>query len=250
VPIAVGDLERASADFTRLGFALKEGRPHPDGIRNRHVKFRDGTEVELITAPAATDELTRYYRERLAQGDGAAFLSLHPVNPQRAFERMAAAGLPVRGGDTYPDFPYTDPLGYIFFASLNHSPTDRPEHFAHRNSAASLVGVWLEGASFAAERRLLKALGLREQGCADGSPAHAACVALSDGARLVLVSNRTVARTRIARLELRADSLDSLLSVLAQGHVSFRRTAPARVSIDGTDITHGVGLDFMGDPEH
>ena len=44
VNIAVADLDQASADYARLGFALKEGRPHPDGIRNRHVKFRDGTD--------------------------------------------------------------------------------------------------------------------------------------------------------------------------------------------------------------
>src|SRR5262245_52400491 len=80
VPIAVADLEQAAADYSRLGFALKDGRPHPNGIRNCHVKFRDGTEIELITAPAATDPLTRYYRSVIAAGDRAAFLSLdaHP----------------------------------------------------------------------------------------------------------------------------------------------------------------------------
>jgi hypothetical protein len=64
VPIAVNDLERAAAGYRRLGFALKPGRPHDNGIRNQHVKFRDGTELELITAPDARDALTRTYRRR------------------------------------------------------------------------------------------------------------------------------------------------------------------------------------------
>jgi hypothetical protein len=64
VPVAVADLNRAASDFERLGFALKVGRPHDDGIVNRHAKFTDGTEVELITAPAATDALTGHYRRR------------------------------------------------------------------------------------------------------------------------------------------------------------------------------------------
>ncbi|HEX8906001.1 MAG TPA: VOC family protein, partial [Longimicrobiaceae bacterium] len=50
VPVAVRDLEAAVRDFAALGFSFKPGRPHPNSILNQHVKFRDGTEVELITA--------------------------------------------------------------------------------------------------------------------------------------------------------------------------------------------------------
>jgi hypothetical protein len=62
IPIAVADLERAAERYRALGFALKPGRPHENGIRNEHAKFTDGTELELITAPAARDELTSTYR--------------------------------------------------------------------------------------------------------------------------------------------------------------------------------------------
>ena len=58
VNIAVADLEAASARYRDLGFSLKPGTPHTSGIRNEHAKFPDGTELELITAPAATDALT------------------------------------------------------------------------------------------------------------------------------------------------------------------------------------------------
>jgi len=34
-----------------MGCAIKPERSHPDGILNAHVKFTDGTEIELITAP-------------------------------------------------------------------------------------------------------------------------------------------------------------------------------------------------------
>ena len=43
VPVAVRDLEAAAADYRRLGFVLKPGRPHANGIRNVHAKFADGT---------------------------------------------------------------------------------------------------------------------------------------------------------------------------------------------------------------
>jgi catechol 2,3-dioxygenase-like lactoylglutathione lyase family enzyme len=247
VPIAVADLDRASADFERLGFALKDGRPHPNGIRNRHVKFRDGTEIELITAPQATDDLTRYYRDFLTRGDGAAFLSLYPASADRAAARMGAAGLPVQRGEIYIDFPRTSPLGYVFLAPLSHSPTDAPEHFAHRNAATSLIGVRLESASFEAERKLFTALELVERPCGDRAPLPTgSCVELSAGGRLVLATNTATPHTRITGLEVRTSSLERTASVLTGAGVSFQRISPGRISVNDHTLTHGVSLDFLG----
>lgn len=144
IPIAVNDLDRAAADYRALGFALKPGRPHDNGITNQHVKFPDGTELELITAPEARDALTATYRRHLADGDGPAFLALFApgVNP-------ATLGL------------NADPLQYIFMFGRNQSPTDRPEHFAHANTAESLIGVWLAADDLSAERRVLEKIGAR-----------------------------------------------------------------------------------------
>ena len=58
IPLAVNDLASATETYRRLGFAIKPGRFHADGIRNNHVKFEDGAGIELITASAPTDALT------------------------------------------------------------------------------------------------------------------------------------------------------------------------------------------------
>src|SRR5262245_66326123 len=100
IPIAVADLARAADDYRALGFALKPGRPHDNGIQNQHVKFTDGTELELITAPEARDALTTTYRRHLQRGDGPAFLALFAPRIPYAAERLAAANVPdaVNGG--------------------------------------------------------------------------------------------------------------------------------------------------------
>ena len=141
IPIAVSNLDQAAERYRALGFSLKPGRPHDNGITNQHVKFTDGTELELITAPEARDALTGTYRRHLAAGDGPAFLAFYAPARDRVPERLAA------------------PLEYIFFGPRNASPTDRPEHFAHANTGESFVEVWLAADDLSPERQLLEKLG-------------------------------------------------------------------------------------------
>ena len=48
--ILVRDLESASADYERLGFAVMPGGEHADGLtRNALVPFEDGTSLELVS---------------------------------------------------------------------------------------------------------------------------------------------------------------------------------------------------------
>jgi hypothetical protein len=55
------------------------------------------------------------------------------------------------------EIPRTHPWRqYMFFGGLNHSPTDRPDHFAHPNTAGSLLSVWLAADDFTAERDVLR----------------------------------------------------------------------------------------------
>jgi hypothetical protein len=61
IPLTLRDLEQSQAYFEALGFVLKPGRPHANGLRNAHAKFPDGTEIELITAVSASDALSSDY---------------------------------------------------------------------------------------------------------------------------------------------------------------------------------------------
>jgi catechol 2,3-dioxygenase-like lactoylglutathione lyase family enzyme len=259
VNIAVADLDRASADYARLGFSFKEGRPHSDGIRNRHVKFPDGTEIELITAPEATDAVTTHYRQLIAAGDGPAFLALDVEPLALAAERVTKAGLPVSRTGGYVDFPFQSPLGYIFFAGLNQSPTDRPEHFAHVNGASSLAGVTLAGETLEPERTLFHTFGLHDTSCVAADPSRERaspvsprterCVVLHDGAVVRLRDGAAAGGRRIAALEVRVAEVAIPRRALEMAHVPFRADAGARITVEG-EITHGVALTFAPGAAH
>ena len=91
IPIAVAGLEGATERYHALGFTLKPGRFHANGIRNQHVKFAAGTELELITEPQLTHQVgghlalgQQFHRDRYAgifghRGDGVAAFGLVSV---------------------------------------------------------------------------------------------------------------------------------------------------------------------------
>ncbi|HXW05137.1 MAG TPA: VOC family protein [Vicinamibacterales bacterium] len=216
IPIAVADLDAAAARYRDLGFSLKPGRPHANGIRNVHAKFPDGTELELITAPAATDALTAKYRKHLAGGDGPAFLAFYADDRGLVSQRLGA----VKQVHAFVP-PYVNgldgELSYIFVGPRNHSPTDRPEHFAHANTAESFIGVWLAAETLNRERAFLDTLGatFSDATVHVPEPVGAQVAGLPEGHVVLLPGSRQVVPgRRIVGATLRVRSLDAASAVL------------------------------------
>jgi hypothetical protein len=143
IPVAVADLDRARTDFEALGFVLKPGRAHANGLRNVHAKFPDGTEIELITASTATDDLSAEYLAWLKTGDGAVFVGFYAPDLNSLASSISDLGSPLVLDNGLVIFPRPSLFHHLFFGRRQRSPTDRPEHFAHANTASGLVGVWL-----------------------------------------------------------------------------------------------------------
>lgn len=165
VPIAVRDLGAATIWWReRLGFSIKPGRLHENTLDNSHMKFPDGTEIELITAGAPADPLAARYRRLIERGDGAAFLALRPDSLGRIAERLGGVGLEFhRSRGPYFEslgFGEETPLGYLFFIVLTSPPLDLPEQVTHANTGTTLFAAWLRDDDFSAEEEIFTALGV------------------------------------------------------------------------------------------
>jgi len=250
IPIAVDTLSSAAMRYRDLGFSLKPGRPHANGIQNEHVKFADGTELELITASEATDALTTMYRQHLVQGDGPAFLAFFAPDLDPVARRLDSLKISYRRVPPFIDVLDTS-LAYIFFGPRNHSPTDRPEHFTHANTAQSLIAVWLAEDELGHERRLLRTLGaaLSEEHVRLPEPVNATVAHLPEGDVVLLPGSRRLAPgRRIVGATVRVRSIDIAAQVLERVTLS----SPPRRAASGTgtsiffspDVAHGLWFEL------
>ena len=97
VVIAVGDLERAIADYRSLGFTVQPGGRHPGRTsHNALVVFEDGAYLELI-AWTAPNPAERWNTAHIAHGDGYMDFALIPEDVPRATAEAKARGLPLNG---------------------------------------------------------------------------------------------------------------------------------------------------------
>jgi Glyoxalase-like domain len=239
IPVAVRDLERAKANFEALGFVLKPGRPHANGLRNAHAKFPDGTEIELIAVPGAVDALTSEYQRWLEGGDGPAFLGLYAPDFRTLGERLSRLGLALHETGNLGTF--TEP------AALQHSPTDRPEHFAHANTALSLAGVWLAGAE--AVQQLLSTLGAVSAEPPPCGPfgSGSTAFALPEGEIVCLPATAQLAQGRpIVAATVKVRSLEATRGVLQDHRIGYRQFpgCPRDSLWVAPDDAHGLWLEL------
>jgi hypothetical protein len=231
IPIAVGNLERAADRFRALGFVLKPGRPHANGIRNEHAKFSDGTELELITAPAARDDLTRKYRRHLAAGDGPAFLAFYAPDQSRV----------------------TRPLPpYVFLGGRQRSPTDQPEHFAHPNGADSFISVWLAGADLSRERELMRAHGaaFTRQTVRVPEAVTADVARLREGDVVFLPADRQQVKGRpIVGATVRVKSAAAARRVIESAGIAVRVAPGGASAFVAPEAANGLWLEFREIPD-
>ena len=231
VPVAVADLDRAAADFARLGFVIKPGRPHEDGIQNRHIKFPNGGGIELITARSSNDALSAEYVEWLRAGDGPAFWSIYSPNLKALTASLDGQQLaPHNEGDLVT---WSGTQTYrLFFGDRLTPPTDGAAYWAHPNTAYKLRAVWLSAAGD--ERRLLKALGgnlTEEVGCAPFD-AHATGIILPGEGDEVFVTSRArqPPHRRIVGLTLLVRDIRAARRVLELADIPY---VPAAASCAG-----------------
>lgn len=207
VILVVRDLDGAGAAFEERGFRLKPGRLHANNLLNRHIKFRDGTEIELMTVRGrAGDAMARDYADLLAAGEGGVYVALRVPDIAAAQREAEGLRLETRRSASGPwrflSFPPTSPAAAVFFSAGAGAVQDPDSLLSHDPDVAGLAEAWVEGGPALGE--LLTRLGATRCGAArspDGRTGER--WALSRGT-LVVVPARGPARPRVLGVVLRS----------------------------------------------
>jgi glyoxalase-like protein len=162
VVLVVRNLDSAAAAFRAQGFRIKSGRLHPNNLLNRHIKFRDGSSLELMSlAGPPGDDMARDYAELLTRGDAGVYVALSVPDlgtPQRA---APASGLRFRRSASslwqFLSFPGLSPAAGTFFVAGSTAVQDPDSLILHQPDVDGLREVWVEGG--AALNGLLERLG-------------------------------------------------------------------------------------------
>lgn len=242
IPTLVENLEEATASYRRLGFSLKPGRFHENGLRNSHVKFKDGSGIELISPPSqATDELAKTYSELLPDGEGPVYISFHARDTEALTSALSKSSILFESEDGLTTL--ADPnLDFLFFVKDNRSPTDKPEHFAHPNTAVAIAEVWLslDAPSRRSLRKLLLTLGAVESSEAVFVPTEvpAEVFTVQNGRVVVVPDKRQLHKgRRIIGAEIRVVN-----------HQAARRFLGAADASVAPSTAHGLWLRFDEQP--
>ncbi len=159
----VANLDSAILAYEELGFTVKQGSLHKNGLLNAHIKFKNNTSFELMSIPGEpSDEVAKEYADLLKHGEGGVFLALSGIETDEMGGRLNELDieyntLPGKNWD-YITFPQNSRLAHIFFIDYHIKPNDNLRMLTHENSANGIQAVWLEGDE--KTKHLLEILGL------------------------------------------------------------------------------------------
>ena len=160
----VADLDSAITRFKDLGFTVKQGRLHDNGLLNAHIKFKNITSFEIMSIKGEPmDELAREYADLLNSGEGAVFLAITGFSMNEITSKLLELGLrynkiPGKSWD-YITFPGNSSLAHIFFIEYHFKTIDKEDVVRHSNSTKGIEAIWIEGDQIV--KQLLEGLGLK-----------------------------------------------------------------------------------------
>jgi catechol 2,3-dioxygenase-like lactoylglutathione lyase family enzyme len=198
VPIVVRDLETAQQSYESLGFRIKPGRLHANSIRNASIKFTDGSYLELITATAPRDSLSREYLRLLQRGEGGGYTFLRDASGGELPRRWIEAGgrTTSAGGFHFTELPPAWGAPRLQLIEYPPGPPADSLLLAHANGVRRIQAIWLVSRRWtAALRRELRArrVGLGEWPFSGREIRRVGRVALTGGTCLFLLESDRLA---------------------------------------------------------
>lgn len=250
VTIAVKNLEAAGDYFKSLGFTLKQGHLHPNSINNLHIKFKDGTEVELITASDPKDALAKEYLDLINQGNAGAFVALNSTEfdeissilTEHLFPHNTSSNA-VTGNIT---FPRNIPIRTFWFVDYLNPFVEQEKFVSHKNMVTGLEAIWLNGSIENDAGNLFSCFGYSVQ--KSKYPIENSSEIKLDRSSLYLTEVRsTVPSRNITGMTLVVSDIRVIESILIKNGFNFKTGSDTRGRslLLAPEKIHGTWIEFL-----
>lgn len=167
VIISTVNLQETSNLFNTLGFSIKDGYKHKNGINNNFIEFANNTELEIIEVSDPKDELSSNYKNLIDENiSGLQFaIRVNEIDQlKNNFEKL--------------DYPFTKTDKNNFYSTLSSKSnnTELPLFFiqynidntntlvTHKNNAKGIGSIWFETKDIKKSARQLVDLGFEAIG--------------------------------------------------------------------------------------
>lgn len=149
VVLAVADLDSATAHYSRLGFKIKPGMLHANGLKNAHIKFTNGSEMELMTVEGTPgDSLAMLYQHFIDNQQTGAFVALGGIPLDQLSYQLHQAGIKHHLATNrlwnYLTFPNNSALAPLFFIEYKQEVNTNPVYYKHTNRAYAIDQIQIE----------------------------------------------------------------------------------------------------------
>lgn len=146
----VVNIDEAIKSYTEKGFTVKKGADHKNGLTNAHIKFSNGSYLELMSIKGEpNDEIARTYVDLLDDGEGGVFIALSGITTaafQRNLEKLNIEyETKIQQNWTYITFEPSSGIAHFFFIEYHNYISEAKPTPQHKNLATRIESVWVEG---------------------------------------------------------------------------------------------------------
>ncbi len=147
------------------GFTIKEGSQHKNGLLNAHVKFANGSSIELMTINGIpNDDISEEYLKLMAIKPTGVYIALGGFNKEFIVKSLISMEVDfmekTTSGWHYITLENETLLGAFFFIEMTTNDEYDSTYHVHPNNANKIQSVYIEGN--AVSHKFLTNIGLKK----------------------------------------------------------------------------------------
>lgn len=140
VILAVPDIDSAISYVSRLGFKIKPGTIHSNGLKNVHIKFANDTELELMTVVGQPgDAIAKNYQALINDKTIGAFVAFSGISVDSISAMLEPQNIKheiiQERSWKYLTFEQGGPLAAIFFIEYGSRLPTNKQYYVHTSRA-------------------------------------------------------------------------------------------------------------------